>query len=58
MTNLAARLSDHAHGGQILVSPETQRRLSGRFTFRSIGELQLRNLSAPVRAWEVLPPVV
>ena len=58
VTNLAARLSDHAHGGQILVSPETQRRLSGRFTFRSIGELQLRNLSAPVRAWEVLPPVV
>jgi class 3 adenylate cyclase/HAMP domain-containing protein len=58
VTNLAARLSDRAHGGQILVSAETARRLQGRFALRSAGELALHNLSSPVVAWEACVPTV
>ena len=56
VTNLAARLSDRAHGGQILLSAETARRLQGRFALRSAGELALHNLSSPVVAWEACVP--
>jgi class 3 adenylate cyclase/HAMP domain-containing protein len=56
VTNLAARLSDRAHGGQILLSAETARRLQGRFALRSAGELVLHNLSSPVVAWEACLP--
>ena len=55
VTNLAARLSDHAQGGQMLVSGETARRLQGHFELHEVGPLLLRNLSGPVDAWE-LPP--
>jgi class 3 adenylate cyclase len=58
VTNLAARLSDRAHGGQILLSAETARRLQGRFALRSAGELALHNLSSPVVAWEACVPLV
>ena len=56
VTNLAARLSDRAHGGQILVSAETARRLQGRFALRSVGELELHNLASPAVAWEACLP--
>ena len=56
VTNLAARLSDRAHGGQILLSAETARRLQGRFALRSAGEMVLHNLSSPVVAWEACLP--
>ena len=56
VTNLAARLSDRAHGGQILVSAETARRLEGRFALRAVGELVLHNLSSPVVAWAACLP--
>ncbi|MFO1193234.1 MAG: adenylate/guanylate cyclase domain-containing protein [Rhodoferax sp.] len=53
VTNLAARLSDFARGGQILLSAETAHRLDGRFVLRSLGTVQLRNLSGEVPVWEV-----
>jgi len=53
VTNLAARLGDRAAAGQILVSPETARRLRGHFRLRSLGGLSLKNISNPVEAWEV-----
>ena len=55
VTNLAARLSAHASGGQILLTEETARRLQGRIPVRSLGQLVLKNLSHPVVVWEVLP---
>jgi len=53
VTNLAARLGNHAAGGQILLGPETARRVRDRFLLRSLGLLSLKNLSSPVEAWEV-----
>ena len=53
VTNLAARLGDRAINGQILLSPETARRVAGPFRLRSLGLLSLKNLASPVEAWEV-----
>ena len=52
VTNLAARLRDQARRGQIVLSPETARRTGGRFRLRSLGPLALKNIAAPVEAWE------
>ncbi|TAK87692.1 MAG: HAMP domain-containing protein [Betaproteobacteria bacterium] len=52
-TNLAARLGDHANGGQILVAAETALRVRDRFVLRSLGLVSPKNLSSPVEAWEV-----
>jgi class 3 adenylate cyclase/HAMP domain-containing protein len=53
VTNLAARLGDHAKGGQILIAAETAARVRERFSLRSLGTLSLKNLSSGVEAWEV-----
>jgi class 3 adenylate cyclase len=53
VTNLAARLGDRATNGQILLSPATARRVEGRFRLHSLGRLSLKNIAAPVEAWEV-----
>jgi class 3 adenylate cyclase len=52
-TNLAARLGDHAKGGQILIAAETAARVREGFSLRSLGTLSLKNLSRGVEAWEV-----
>ncbi|MBI2131210.1 MAG: HAMP domain-containing protein [Candidatus Tectomicrobia bacterium] len=52
VTNLAARLRDQARQGQIFLSPETARRTEGRFRLRSVGPLALKNIAAPIEAWE------
>lgn len=53
VTNLAARLGDHAASGQILIAAETATRVRDRFALRSLGSLSLKNLSSGVEAWEV-----
>ena len=53
VTNLAARLGDRATNGQILLSPETARRVKGDFRLRSLGPLALKNIAAPVDTWEL-----
>lgn len=53
VTNLAARLGSRATGGQILLAPETARRVHDRFPLRSLGLAPLKNLSVPVAVWEV-----
>ena len=53
VTNLAARLGDRAIHGQILLSPETARRVAGQFRVQSLGLVSLKNMAAPVEAWEV-----
>ena len=52
-TNLAARLGDHANGGQILLALETANRVRDRFLLRGLGVVALKNLSSSVEAWEV-----
>jgi class 3 adenylate cyclase/HAMP domain-containing protein len=52
-TNLAARLGDFARNGQILVSPETAKRVRSHFLLRCIGPVELKNIGQPVEVWEV-----
>lgn len=54
VTNLAARLGDRAIQGQILLSPETARRVGGQFRRRTLGPLSLKNIAKPVEVWEVV----
>jgi class 3 adenylate cyclase len=52
---IARRLCDHAHGGQILCAETVSRLLSGHaFVFNDLGSLQLKGLTDPVPACEVL----
>ncbi|MDI1321067.1 MAG: adenylate/guanylate cyclase domain-containing protein [bacterium] len=52
--NLAARLREHAHGGQILISDKTHAQLAGRAEVRIVGPQQVKNRSEPVMTYEVL----
>ena len=53
VTNLAARLGERAAGGEILLAPETARRVHDHFLVRSLGLATLKNLARPVEVWEV-----
>jgi class 3 adenylate cyclase/HAMP domain-containing protein len=53
VTNIAARLCAEARGGQILVGPETARRMRGKVLLRRLGPRQLKNVEAAVEVWEV-----
>ncbi len=52
-TNLAARLGDHARGGQILLAAETADRVRPHVGLRRVGPVRLKNLSVPVDTWEI-----
>ncbi len=54
VTNLAARLGAQASSGQILLGPETARRVKGRFQLRGLGPVSLKNFAKPVEVWEVV----
>ncbi|MFO1047531.1 MAG: adenylate/guanylate cyclase domain-containing protein [Geminicoccaceae bacterium] len=51
--NLASRLADAAAPGEILVSPSVRVDLAGRLDAEDRGELAVKGLVAPVRAWRV-----
>ncbi len=53
VTNLAARLGDHARSGQVIVSQETAQRVGDRFLLKRLGRVSLKNVSEPVEVWEV-----
>jgi class 3 adenylate cyclase len=53
VTNVAARLCDYAKQGQILIGPETARRVQGRCRLWSRGAAALKNMAHPVEMWEV-----
>jgi class 3 adenylate cyclase/HAMP domain-containing protein len=53
VTNAAARLGARASGGQILLGPDTARRVRGRFPLRSLGPVALKNLAGPLEVWEL-----
>ena len=59
VTNLAARLGDHAKGGQILVSSTTANHVRGHFEIYSLGKISLKNFPHSEETWEVraeIPP--
>jgi class 3 adenylate cyclase len=56
MTNLAARLADGAKPGQILVGPETVRRLSKRYLFQMLGSERFKNIAEPIDIYCLLGP--
>ena len=55
VTNLAARLSDAAKGGEILVSAAVRGELRERLQFEVVGELDLPGFHAPQPAFRLLP---
>jgi class 3 adenylate cyclase len=54
VTNVAARLSDVADGGQIFLSQRTYAALEGRVEARPFGQLELKGLARPFEAYELL----
>ena len=57
VTNLAARLAATAQAGQLLVGPETVRRLGNRYHVERLGCEHLKNLAKAVDIYHVLGPV-
>ena len=51
--NRAARIMSAAHGGQVLVSQTTRELLDSSFELRDLGEHQLKDLSAPIRLFQL-----
>jgi adenylate cyclase len=54
VSNLAARLSDEAAGGQILVSARVHAATEGRFESEAVGPLELKGFARPVPVFNVL----
>lgn len=54
VTNLASRLAGLAKNGQVLVGPETARRVQGVFPLASLGPQGLKNVAQPVEVWEAV----
>ena len=52
--NLAARLEEVAASGQILVGPETGKRLRGAFALRELATVDLNGISEPVPVVELI----
>jgi len=53
---MAARLSDYAQAGQILIDTETAGRIRGRFPLTSLGNVQLKNFRNTVEVFQVKVP--
>jgi predicted ATPase len=51
--NRAARIMAAAHGGQVLVSQATRELLDSSFELRDLGEHHLKDLSAPIRLFQL-----
>jgi len=51
VTNLVSRLADIATAGQILIGPETTRRLGGHYRLQRLGWEQLKNIDTPVEIY-------
>jgi class 3 adenylate cyclase len=54
VTNLAARLSDHAAGGQILLSQRAYAALERRVDVTGVDDLSLKGFARPVRAYALV----
>jgi class 3 adenylate cyclase len=54
VTNVAARLSDEAAAGQILLSQRAYAALEGRVDAKPVAWVQLKGLARPVEAYELV----
>ena len=54
VTNVAARLSDHAKGGDILIGDETRKMIAGLWPTYDLGYNELKGVQAPVRIYSLL----
>jgi class 3 adenylate cyclase len=54
VTNLAARLASVAQAGQIVVGPETVRRLNDRYHVVSLGRERLKNIAEAIEVYQVV----
>lgn len=52
--NLAARLTEHAAAGEVLISDGVHRELPERLVCEAAGQLEVKGLSEPVRAWRLV----
>jgi len=55
-TNVAARLAALAQGGSVVISEETQTRISDEFKAEDLGPQALKNVPHPVRAYRLSVP--
>jgi class 3 adenylate cyclase len=53
VTVMAARLSDYARAGQILIDSEAARRVGKNFVVTSLGNVQLKNFKDLVEVFQV-----
>lgn len=54
VTNMAARLSQYAQDGQILLGEETARRVEKDYPLRNIGKIDLKNIKDSGEIYEIL----
>jgi class 3 adenylate cyclase len=54
VTNLTARIASLAENGQILVGPDTAKRLNGRVRLEDLGEKQFKNVDSPIRVYRLV----
>ncbi len=57
-TNLAARVAGLTKGGEVMVGPETAERIKDHYVLQDAGEHKLKNVSAAVRVFRLVPPGV
>jgi class 3 adenylate cyclase/tetratricopeptide (TPR) repeat protein len=55
--NLAARLQDRAAPGETLISDDVRRALAGKADLAPLGDLALKGIGEPVKAWRVVSPL-
>ena len=56
VVNRTARIMTAAHGGQVLLSNPVAELVGDRIEVRDLGDHRLRDLTAPVRLWQVAAP--
>ncbi len=53
VTNIAARLSDHARGGEILIGPETKNRVARLWPIHDLGPVSLKGIKEPISVFQL-----
>jgi class 3 adenylate cyclase/putative methionine-R-sulfoxide reductase with GAF domain len=53
VTNLAARLADHAKGGDILIGEETKHFVEGLWPIVDLGQVHIKGLDEPLRVYSL-----
>ena len=52
--NVASRLQSLAHPDTVVIAPETRRLALNYFEYHDLGKMEIKGLSEPIRAWQVL----